>query len=294
VRLRFDVLLTVQGKKRERERIGERAYGTTELSNHHDTRCYERYPCPINPLSPSHRFPTPTSLTPLLSSLAPSPIGTSSTGKPPRAASGTFEERPTSLSPTTPQGTTPFSRPTAMSTGPDARTPIGQPQATSSRPTGVPSPGSRFVKPRLPNPPQKLSSWPPQCLSPISSSPAASSKTSTTFPPALPSSATTTWAPFTSPFPLTTIQTPNTSISASTTSAKLVAYNEIDLHHIAGTTNAADVFPKPLPTSEFESWRDVVGMQRIPIQGGVSGTGGRGRRGWLARGGVHSVDGVDG
>jgi hypothetical protein len=58
VRLRFDVLLTVQGKKRERERIGERAYGTTELSNHHDTRCYERYPCPINPLSPSHRFPT--------------------------------------------------------------------------------------------------------------------------------------------------------------------------------------------------------------------------------------------
>jgi hypothetical protein len=43
VRLRFDVLLTVQGKKRERERIGERAYGTTELSNHHDTRCYERY-----------------------------------------------------------------------------------------------------------------------------------------------------------------------------------------------------------------------------------------------------------
>jgi hypothetical protein len=60
---------------------------------------------------------------------------------------------------------------------------------------------------------------------------------------------------------------------------ELVASNEIDLHHIAGTTNAADFFTKPLPTSEFESWRDVVGMQRIPIQGGVSGTGGRGRRG---------------
>jgi hypothetical protein len=44
VRLRFDVLLTVEGKKRERERIGERAYGTTELSNHHDPGCYERYP----------------------------------------------------------------------------------------------------------------------------------------------------------------------------------------------------------------------------------------------------------
>jgi hypothetical protein len=44
VRLRFDVLLTVEGKKRERERFGERAYGTTELSNHHDTRCSERYP----------------------------------------------------------------------------------------------------------------------------------------------------------------------------------------------------------------------------------------------------------
>jgi hypothetical protein len=44
VRLRFDVLFTVQGKKRERERFGERAYRTTELSNHHNTRCYERYP----------------------------------------------------------------------------------------------------------------------------------------------------------------------------------------------------------------------------------------------------------
>jgi hypothetical protein len=44
VRLRFDVLLTVPEKKRERERIGERAAGTTELFNHCDTRCYERYP----------------------------------------------------------------------------------------------------------------------------------------------------------------------------------------------------------------------------------------------------------
>jgi hypothetical protein len=43
VRLRFDVLLTVEGKKQERERIGERAYERIELSNHHDTRCYERY-----------------------------------------------------------------------------------------------------------------------------------------------------------------------------------------------------------------------------------------------------------
>jgi hypothetical protein len=79
---------------------------------------------------------------------------------------------------------------------------------------------------------------------------------------------------------------PNTSYPPTT------RLQQIDLHHIAGTTNAADFFTKPLPIPEFESWRDVVGMQRIPIQGGVSGTEGRGRRGYLARGGVHSVDGV--
>jgi hypothetical protein len=36
---------------------------------------------------------------------------------------------------------------------------------------------------------------------------------------------------------------------------ELVASNEIDLHHIAGTTNAADFFTKLLPIPEFDSWR---------------------------------------
>jgi hypothetical protein len=53
-----------------------------------------------------------------------------------------------------------------------------------------------------------------------------------------------------------------------------VESGQVELKHIPGKSNVADTLTKALPRVEFERWRGEMGMQRIPIPGGVSGTEG--------------------
>lgn len=48
-----------------------------------------------------------------------------------------------------------------------------------------------------------------------------------------------------------------------------VANGHVNLLHIAGKLNLADFFTKALPRVTFEMFRDLIGMERMPSQGGV-------------------------